>query len=288
MSTNATAGLFKQILLSREIVTPEELEEAQSYASEQETTLVKALTDLDVLTEDDVAALFADAYQVRSLKLEDVEIDRESIRHIPASVAHRHKLVPVRRSGNTLVVAMADPCDHEARAAVRAVTDFEIVVFVARMDGIEHALHIHYGEAPEEFSEEANSCDADPMEGASIVPDERFAHIGRSSPLSRGYTFDAYIEDVGCQYPLNLARSVVSGQPEDRSCPLLFWGAHGCGKTHLLHAIANYLSAKEPLNKYILTTGTIFSDNLFDFMRRLKVNLLRYIYRDAKYLLLDD
>ena len=202
MSTNATAGLFKQILLSREIVTPEELEEAQSYASEQETTLAKALTDLDVLTEDDVAALFADAYQVRSLKLEDVEIDRESVRHIPAAVAHKHKLVPVRRSGNTLVIAMADPCDHEARAAVRAVTDFEVVVFVAKMEGIEHALHIHYGEPPEDSSEAIHSNEAESKEGTSIVPDERYAHIGRSSPLNRRY---------GISY--ERLRSLQSGRP---------------------------------------------------------------------------
>jgi chromosomal replication initiation ATPase DnaA len=288
MSVNATTDLFEKILLSREIVTPEELEEARVYAREHTIGLVDALTKLEVLTEDDATSLLADAYQVRSLKLEDVEIDRESVRHIPAAVAYRHKLVPVRRSGNTLVIAMADPTDQAARAAVRAVTDFEIVVFVARMDGIEHALHIHYGEAPEQSEGAADSSGAIAMEGGSVVQDERYAHIGRNTPLNRGYTFDNYLEDIGCQYPLNLARSVVSGRPEDRSCPLLFFGSHGCGKTHLLHAISNYLTTKEPLSKYILTTGSMFADNLFDCMRRLKVNLFRYFYRDAKYLLIDE
>ncbi|MBU0691172.1 AAA family ATPase [bacterium] len=288
MSAEATNSLFEKILVSRAIVTAEELQEAKAYSSEERIPLSRALTALDVLSEDDATALLADACQVRSLKLEDVEIDRESIRHIPAAVAYRHKLIPVRRSGNKLVLAMADPADREAHAAVKAVTDFEIVVFVAKTDGIEHALHIHYGEPPEQYSAETNSRETDFMEGVSVVQDERFAHIGRSIPLNRSYTFETYVEDAGCQYPLNLARTVVSGRPEDRSCPLLLQGPHGCGKTHLLHAIANYLTAKEPLDKYILTTGAAFADSLFDCMRRLRVNLFRYFYRDVKYLLIDD
>lgn len=288
MSANATNGLFEKILISRNIVTATELSEAKAYANEKQVSLTQALTELEVLTEDDATALLADAYSVRALKLEDVEIDRESVRHVPASVAHRYKLIPVRRSGSKLVIAMADPSDKEARAAVKAVTDFEIVVFVAKLEGIEHALHLHYGEPTEEDTQTAQASEADTLEGSSIVPDERFAHIGRSMPLNRNNTFESFIEDAGCQYPLNLARSVVSGQPEDRSCPLLIRGPHGGGKTHLLHAIANYLTSKEPLSKYILTTGEAFAENLFDCMRRLRVSLFRYFYRDAKYLLLDD
>ena len=287
MSANANNGLFEKILVSQKIISEQELKDAKELAQEQNMSLVKALTELDVLTEDDATALLADAYSVRALKLEDVEIDRESVRHIPAAVAFKHKLIPVRRSGNKLVIAMADPSDRDALAAIAAVTDFEIVVFVSRLEGIEHAQHLHYGEPPEGFIAENDDSIANAMD-STIVPDEKYAHIGRSLPLNRALTFDSFVEDAGSQYPLNLARSVVSGQPEDRSCPLVFQGPDRCGKTHLLHAIANYLTAKEPLNKYILTNGITFADDLFNCMRMLKLNLFRHFYRDVKYLLIDD
>jgi chromosomal replication initiation ATPase DnaA len=288
MPADTASGILEQTLISGNIVTQQELGDAKSYARERKMPLPQALIELETLTQDEIAAIYADAYQVRPLKLEDVEIDRESIRHVPAAVAHRHKMIPIRRSGNTLVVAMANPADQEALTSLHSVTDFEIVVFVARTDAIEHALHIHYGEPPRDLPESTDTGNSSSAESAPMVTDERFAHIGRSIPLNRSYTFDSYVADAGCQYPLSLARTVVSGQPEDRSCPLMFWGPPGSGKTHLLHAIANYLATKEPLSKFILTTCPLFADNLFDCIRRLKVNMFRYFYRDAKYLLLDD
>jgi chromosomal replication initiation ATPase DnaA len=288
MAVDTASGNIERMLVSGSIVTPEELKGAQDYAREHGVPLVQALIDTETLTQDEVAFLHADASQVRSLKLEDVEIDRESVRHVPAAAAYRHKMIPVRRSGNTLVVAMANPSDQGALAALRSVTDFEIVVFVARTDAIEHALHIHYGEPPQDLQGSADSGESAFEENVPMVSDERFAHIGRSIPLNRNFTFDGYVADAGCQYPLSLARTVVSGQPEDRSCPLVFWGPPGSGKSHLLHAIGNYLATREPLDKFILTTCPAFNDNLFDCIRRLKVNLFRYFYRDAKYLLLDD
>jgi chromosomal replication initiation ATPase DnaA len=288
MPADTASDHIEKMLVSGNIITPEELKHVQDYAREHGVSLTQALIETEMLTQDEVASLHADVCQVRSLKLEDVEIDRESVRHVPAAVAYRHKLIPVRRSGNTLVVAMANPLDQEARASLRNVTDFEIVVFVARVDAIEHALHIHYGEPPQDLPGSSDFGDVSFSENAPMISDERFAHIGRSIPLNRSYTFEGYVSDAGCQYPLSLARTVVSGQPEDRSCPLLFWGPPGIGKTHLLHAIGNYLATREPLSKFILTTCPIFTENLFDCIRRLKVNLFRYFYRDAKYLLLDD
>ena len=288
MSASASTEIIVRTLLSEDIVTQQELAEARDYAQAHGTHLIQALIALETLTQEEIALMYADAFHVKPLKLEDVEVDRESILHVPAAIAHRYKIIPVRRSGNKLVVAMANPTDQEALAALRGVTDFEIVVFVARMDAIEHALHIHYGEPAEDPPQDASGEKMGADRDAAVVADEQFAHIGRSVPLNRNFTFDNYVADAGCQYPLNMAQAVVSGQPEDRSCPLLFWGMPGSGKTHLLHAIANYLATREPLHKFILTTCPIYTDNLFDCLRRLKLNLFRYFYRDAKYLLLDD
>jgi chromosomal replication initiation ATPase DnaA len=287
MVSGIAEGLLEKKLISWDILTTAELAEAKSHAEDQGGSLVKALIDSGKLSEEDLSALMADAYSVRTLKLEDVEIDRESIRHIPAAIAHRHKLVPIRRSGSTLVVAMTDPTDQKAWAALRGVTDFEIAVFVGRTDAIEHALYLHYGEPPQ-AADDATVSGPEKFEDISLIPDEKFTHIGRSIPLIRDYSFDTLIEDTGNQYALNHARAVVSGDPEERICPLYIWGKRGCGKTHVLHAIANYLSTRAPLEKFILTSCSQFADQLFESLSSLKVNLFRYFYRDAKYLLLDD
>jgi hypothetical protein len=203
MPPDAATGIMERTLLAENIVTPQELKEAQDCMREHGVLLAQALIELGILTQDEVAAVYANSCQVRSLKLEDVEIDAESILHIPAAVAHRHKVIPVRRSGNTLVVAMANPTDQEALASLHSVTDLEIVVFVARMDAIEHALHIHYGERPMDLPGFTDYSVPASAENVPIVTDERFAHIGRSIPLDRSCTFDGYVADAGCQYPLS-------------------------------------------------------------------------------------
>jgi chromosomal replication initiation ATPase DnaA len=289
MTADGKHQTLANVLLDKQIILPKQLEQAVEYQKEHQTSLDQALMQLDILSEADLSAIYADVLQVRALKLEDVDIDREAVRHIPASVAHKHHLIPVRRSGNSLAVAMADPVNSDDLAALRAVTDFDIIPFASRYDAIEHALYVHYGEPASDDGAPSDPSGSDALaRPRNLIEDDPTGHVGKSIQLNRHATFDSFIKDVANEFPLSIARSIADLQAEDTYNPFHCWGSDGSGKTHLLHAIAAYVAAHSPLKRYILTSGQRFVDDLFQSIRDKKVNFFRYLYRESDLLLIDD
>ncbi|RPH95064.1 hypothetical protein EHM69_05580 [candidate division KSB1 bacterium] len=277
------------VLREKQIIGEEQLSEALQYSREHSVPLDHALVELNVLSEDDLRMILGEVFQIRSLKLEDVEIDRDAVRHIPAHIAHRHHLIPVRRSGSTLAVAMADPTDAAAHAALRAVTDFDVIPFIARYDAIEHAVFLHYGEPVANDAGAAETMDsAVSTHSRNMIDDDRVGHVGRSILLNHNQTFETFVEDTANQFPLSIARAVAGLSSEEEYSPFHCWGIAGCGKTHLLHAITNYVNSHSPMKRTILTSGQRFVDNLFECVRDKKINFFRYLYRELDILLVDD
>jgi hypothetical protein len=276
------------LLLEKHIISPEQHATAHQRQKESGNSFDQALMELEILSQDDLTAIYRDILQVHFLKLEDVEIDREAVRHIPAAVAHRHHLIPVRRSGNALAIAMTDPTDPDALSALQGVTDFEIIPFVSRYDAIEHALYVHYGD-PAPTAENGDEPQGDHLiRSRALLEEERTGHVGKSLLLNHNQTFESYVQDPANEFPISIARAVADLHTEEVYNPFHCWGAEGCGKSHLLHAIANYVTAHSPMKRCILTTGQRFVDELFQSIRDKKINFFRYLYRELDILLMDD
>jgi len=110
-------------LLERGVITQEQLETARQKQWREGGEIEEHLVGLGYLAEEEMLAFLCREYHYRYLALEDVEIDRQAIHHIPAVIAHTYCLLPVRRAGNALAVAFADPLSREATMALNRVTD---------------------------------------------------------------------------------------------------------------------------------------------------------------------
>ncbi len=278
------------LLETKEIITPAQATEARAYTQELGVTPEEALTACGILSQDDIAALYGDLYQLRFLKLEDVEIDLDAVRHVPAHVAHRHHVIPIRRSGSALAVAMADPSDSEARAALKQVTDFEIIPFLGWPEAIEHAIYVNYGERPESEGDSETSAKQEAPRSINHVigAEDRVGHMTRSVPVSRSFTMDSLVVSTANEHAASLAKQLLKESGEEGIVVYLFWGATGTGKSHLLHAIANHWTSQHPLKRFLLTTGNRFCNHLYESIRDRKHNLFKYVYRELDLLMIDD
>ncbi len=70
--------------------------------------------------------------------------------------------------------------------------------------------------------------------------------------------------------------------------PVFIYGDVGLGKTHLLHATAYYLLAKNPHVKIIYTTADTFASELFSYIQKGMILEFRKKYREVDLLLIDD
>jgi type IV pilus assembly protein PilB len=134
-----------ELLVRRNIITPEQLkkafEEQKSNGSRLESTLVK----LGYIKEDELLSFLSAQYRVPSIKLSKVEVNPAVIKLIPASIAKKHFIIPTNRMGAKLTLAMVDPSNILVVDEVKFITGFRVEPVVASENEIIDAIKKYYG-----------------------------------------------------------------------------------------------------------------------------------------------
>ena len=84
------------------------------------------------------------------------------------------------------------------------------------------------------------------------------------------------------------AAQAVAETPGRSYNPLFIYGDSGLGKTHLLHAIANYVTENYPRRKVLYVTTETFMNDFVDALRSSTTLAFKRRYRDCDVLLIDD
>ena len=104
---------------------------------------------MGAIQEEDLTQFLSRQYGVPSINLDEFEIDPDVIELVPKDVAIRHKVVPVNRAGNSLIVAMADPSNIFAIDDLKFLTGYNIEVVVASEAAINQAITRYYEKSSE-------------------------------------------------------------------------------------------------------------------------------------------
>jgi len=121
----------------------------------------------------------------------------------------------------------------------------------------------------------------DPMD----QPPARVEPKPAGSRLNTRYTFDSFV--VGPSNRLAHAASLaVVDHPGNAYNPLFLYGGVGLGKTHLLHAIGQAVSARGEDVVYV--SSETFTNELIESIRQHRTDDFRSKYRSARVLLIDD
>ena len=105
--------------------------------------------------------------------------------------------------------------------------------------------------------------------------------------INPGFTFENFVVGPTNNLAHNAAKAVVD-RPGMVYNPLFIYGPPGVGKTHLLHAIANGIYAKNPDARIINTKGEQFTIELMEAIRTGDNIAFRSKYRDVDLFLIDD
>ncbi len=101
------------------------------------------------------------------------------------------------------------------------------------------------------------------------------------------YTFDQFV--IGDANRLaHAAALAVAELPGQAYNPLFIYGAPGLGKTHLLHAIANYVTAYDTALSAHYTTAEAFTNHFLTALQSGAVESFKQQYRRSDVLLIDD
>ncbi len=105
--------------------------------------------------------------------------------------------------------------------------------------------------------------------------------------LNPRYVFDTFV--VGSSNQFAHAASLAVAEAPSRSYnPLFLYGGAGLGKTHLMHAIGQYLLNQTPHTKLTYISSERFMNEMINAVRYDKILTFRERYRTIDILLVDD
>lgn len=122
------------------------------------------------------------------------------------------------------------------------------------------------------------------LSGVDTIIEGKLSHQGA---LNRENTFDNFVEGKSNQLARAAAMQVAEN-PGFAYNPLFIYGGVGLGKTHLMHAIGNYLKAKKPNAKVVYLHSETFVATMVTALQLNSINEFKRFYRSVDALLIDD
>jgi type IV pilus assembly protein PilB len=146
MATAAAGGsdrlgenLMRDGLLSREQLTQALVEQK---ASKQRLGFV--LVKLGLVPEIEITKILARQYRMPAVDLSRFEVDPKILKLVPADVAAKGVVLPLKREGRTLTVAMADPSDMGLLEDLKFITRFDLFPVIAGEYTLRSLIEKHY------------------------------------------------------------------------------------------------------------------------------------------------
>jgi len=116
-------------------------------------------------------------------------------------------------------------------------------------------------------------------------------YLGNESNLNKNYTFENFVVGDTNKFARTAALAVAQ-IPGLQYNPLFIYGKSGLGKTHLMHAIGNYIVENNPKLKVLYTTSDDFKKDFTDIVKNGNsanyANDFKNKYRNIDVLIIDD
>lgn len=112
--------------------------------------------------------------------------------------------------------------------------------------------------------------------------------ISISSRVDKRFTFNSFVVGSGNEFAKSAAFSVAQSPGKTKFNPLLIYSGVGLGKTHLLHAIGNYIESQPDKNKVVYLSSEEFYLNFIDAIKNNNTRFFTDFFRSADALLMDD
>jgi len=145
MTTNVVQDRLGDLFVREGLIDEDQLQKALREARESNTRIGFALVKLGFVAEDQLTRALAKQFRVPAVDLDKVEVEEKILRLVPEDVAMRHRVLPLRKVGRTLTVAMANPTDMGAIDNLKFITRYEIEPVIVGEYTLQKHLEDYYG-----------------------------------------------------------------------------------------------------------------------------------------------
>lgn len=145
MATAATGSdRLGDILIREGLITREQLAQALQEQRSSGFRLGYVLVKLGLVQEIEVTKVLARQYRMPAVDLSRFEVDDRIIKLIPGDFAGKHTVLPLKREGRTLTVAMADPTNTGVLDDLKFITRYDLFPVIAGEYTLRSLIEKHY------------------------------------------------------------------------------------------------------------------------------------------------
>jgi type IV pilus assembly protein PilB len=145
MAAPVAAGERIGDLLMREgLITKEQLDKALQEQKQNGTRVGYNLVKLGFIQETELTKMLARQYRMPAVDLSKFEVDPRIAKLIPSELATKHLVLPLKRDGRTLTVAMADPTNLGVIDDLKFITRYDIFPVIAGEYTLRNTVEKYY------------------------------------------------------------------------------------------------------------------------------------------------
>ncbi|WP_447970478.1 GspE/PulE family protein [Nitrospira sp. M1] len=133
-----------QLLLEAQVVSEEQVRTALQVQELSGSRLGSILVEMGAVSEVTLLQFLSQQYGVSTIDLSTCQVERELLALIPVDVAQKYTVVPVRKTGSRLMLAMVDPSNTSVLDEIKFLVGVHVVPIVAMESDIQAAIRRLY------------------------------------------------------------------------------------------------------------------------------------------------
>jgi type IV pilus assembly protein PilB len=143
-------GDFTDVLVQRQLLSPDQLVEAQAMSQQTGAKVQDTLVRLGYVTPEQVMSAVAEFHGLQFVDLTEVTIPQAVIELVPESVARENVVIPMALDNGILRIIMSDPSDFDTLQKLQFILNKDIQPMLAPREQIVEAINRHYGQTETE------------------------------------------------------------------------------------------------------------------------------------------
>jgi type IV pilus assembly protein PilB len=135
------------VLVKKGHITIDQLKEALRAQRDRGGRLGSVLVRLGFVSDRVIANALSEQYGLPPVDLSTCEIDEQCLHLLPLETAIRYQVLPLKKVGNTLTVAVSDPTDVMILDEIKFMTGFRVEPVVAPESSVRDAIERYLGDS---------------------------------------------------------------------------------------------------------------------------------------------
>jgi type IV pilus assembly protein PilB len=173
MTTAATdRDQLGQYLLQEGLLSREQLVQAMTEQKSSGQRLGYVVVRLGMVEENEVTKLLARLYRMPAVDLTRFEVEPTVLKLIPADIATKQVVLPLKREGRTLTVAMADPTNIGLVDDLKFITRYDLFPVLAGEQVLRKLIERHYESSDQQLQEILQDLESENVEVVEEAEEE--------------------------------------------------------------------------------------------------------------------